>query len=577
MKDLKRFVRVAQGLEPAELVLKHGRVFQTFMGQFVHGDIAVQDGYVAGVGTYTGKSEIDLAGRFVTPGFIDGHVHIESSMLSPLEFARAVLPAGTTTVVADPHEIANVAGIKGIQYMMQASENIPLDVYFMLSSCVPATSLEDAGAVLTAKDLAPLMPDRRVLGLAELMNVPGVLCGDDEVYAKLAITGGKRVDGHAPGLSGLALMGYAAAGVSSDHECVTIEDARERLGAGMFLMLREGSAAHNLSALLPAVTAENAQFCCFVTDDRHPADLLSEGHINHMVRIAVAEGVPVARALQMATINTARYFGLKELGVIAPHYKADLLVFDDLREWKPCRVFKEGRAIAENGKALFSGEGLASESMEHTVHVANLCEADLHVPVPTGQANVIGLVPYQIVTKKLQLKVRTENGGAVSQPEQDILKAAVFERHHATGLVGTGLVQGFGLQKGALASTVAHDSHNLITIGVSDADMLCAAQELRRIGGGIAVALDGRVLGSLALPIAGLMSKLGAAEVAAEVARLVELAHGLGVRDCYDPFLTLAFLSLPVIPELKLTDRGLVDVAAFRFITVSADDRNDAE
>ncbi len=570
MKDLKRLVRTAQGIEAADLVLKNAEVFHAFTGEFIKCDIAITDGYVAGLGTYKGEREIDLSGRYVTPGFLDGHVHIESSMMSPREFSRAVIPTGTTTVVADPHEIANVAGVAGIQYMLDATENLPMNVYMMLPSCVPATPLEDSGAKLEAADLKPFLSHPRVLGLAELMNVPGVLNGDDMVYAKLQLAEHYLVDGHAPGLTGHPLMGYAAAGIHTDHECATKEQAMERLRAGMYVLIREGTAVKNLRALLPIVNADTSSFCCFAADDKIPAELLTEGYINDMVRIAIKEGIPVATALQMATINTARCFGLRDVGAIAPHYKADILVFDDLDSWKPSMVFKDGELAAEHGVMLLDPPDVSAEKIEHSMHLAPLQMEQLRMPLPGGEANVIGLIPYQILTKKFRLKVKTVKGEAVSDPENQILKLAVFERHHASGQTGLGLVKGFGLQRGALASTIAHDSHNLIVIGASDDDMMLAARELERIGGGIAIAVDGEIAGSLALPIAGLMSKEGAETVAQEVGSLIAKAHALGVCEYYAPFLTLAFLSLPVIPELKLTDRGLVDVNAFQFVSLQA-------
>ena len=569
--ELKRFVQVAQGKVPAELVLKNGQVFHSFTGEFLTADIAIESGRIAGIGSYAGRKEIDVSGRYVTPGFIDGHVHIESSMLSPLEFTRAVVPQGTTAVVTDPHEIANVAGLEGVFYMLRSDRQLPLDMYFMLPSCVPSTPLEDSGATLTAQDMAPLLEDPRVLGLAEMMNVPGVLLGDDGVYDKLTMAKRLHVEGHAPGLMGQALMGYAAAGVSSDHECLTREEGEARLRAGMYLEIREGSAAHNLQALLPLVNDRTAPFCLFVTDDRHPADLLREGHINYIVRQAVAAGMPAARAINMATVNAARYFGLRDLGVIAPRYRADLAVFDDLENWQPSMVFKDGRLAAEDGRMRLELPAVDASALKASVHLAPVRLSQLALPMAGVTANVIGLVPHQIVTKHLRMPVRTEAGCAVSDPENEILKLAVFERHQASGQVGVALMHGFGLRRGAIASTVAHDSHNLIVAGANDADMLLAVHEIERIQGGLAIVCDGQVLGSLPLPIGGLMSEQPAAEVASAVARLVDIARGLGVYECYDPFLTLAFLSLPVIPELKLTDRGLVDVNAFRFITIESE------
>lgn len=570
MKNLEHFIKVAKGEEKAQLVLKNAKVFYSFTGEFIKSDIAVENGYIAGTGSnYKGEKEIDFSGYFITPGFIDGHIHIESSMLSPLEFAKAVVPLGTTTVIADPHEIANVTGMAGIRYMLDATENIPLDAYFMLPSCVPATKLENSGGELLAEDLAELIDHPRVLGLGEMMNYPGVLAGNKEVLAKLSIAEKKRVDGHAPGLSGKNLMAYAAAGIDSDHECISKDQALERLRAGMYVMLREGSAAKNLQALLSVINPATAQFCCFAADDRHPTDLLKEGHINHMIKMAVEGGTSVATALQMATINTARYFGLADAGAIAPGYKADLLAFKD-HSWRPSMVFKDGVLVAENGKVMIKGESRVPKEIEQTMHIAPIDLAKLKISMQQGNiAQVIGLIPYQIVTKNLKMKVKVKNGEAVADAEQDILKLVVIERHHETGNIGTGLVHGFGLKKGAIASTIAHDSHNLIIIGENDKDIFRAAEELERIGGGITIVADGKVIGALSLPIAGLMSKESVTVVEKKLSLLKKEAYDLGVYEHYDPFLTLAFLSLPVIPALKLTDMGLVDVEKFTIVPVT--------
>lgn len=568
VKDIKRLIKVARGIEKADLVLKNAEVFHGFTGEFIRGDVAIADGYIAGIGNYQGQEEFDLAGKYLTPGFIDGHIHIESSMLSPAAFAEAVVPLGTTTVIADPHEIANVAGFAGVNYLLNAAEKLPLSVYVMLPSCVPASRLENSGAILEAADLAKLIDHPRVLGLGEMMNFPGVLNGDDDVLAKIIIVGDKKIDGHAPGVSGNALMAYAAAGVHSDHECVTPAEALERLRAGMYVMIREGSAAKNLLSLLPVLNPCTAQFCFFAADDRHPADLLAEGHINHMVRMAVHKGISVAMALQMATINAARYFKLNDIGLLAPQYKADILVFDDLTNWRPGLVIKAGKIIAENGRMMVPVESADDVKLERTMHVKEFDQENLKIIADGDRANVIGLVPSQIRTKALKLPVKVKDNEVVSDTESDILKLAVFERHHATGNMAVGLVNGFGLRKGAIGSTIAHDSHNLIVIGENDTDMILAAKELQKIQGGIVVVCAGEILGVLPLPIAGLMSKQRVKEVEAVLSQLKKSAYELGVKKCYDPFLTLAFLSLPVIPELKLTDRGLVDGRIFDFIPV---------
>lgn len=562
----KHLIRVAQGLEPADLVLKNAEVFHVYTGEFILCDIAIADGYIAGTGSYFGIEEIDMQGRYITPGFIDAHVHIESSMLTPYQFAKAALPCGVTTIVTDPHEIANVCGAKGIQYMLDATEQLPLNVYFMLPSCVPATDFEDSGAVLLAEDLEPFMEHPRVLGLAEVMNAPGVLQQDENVMAKLEMAGKGRIDGQAPGLTSSQLMGYAAAGITTDHECITKEQALDRLRAGIKVMLREGSAAKNMRGLLPTVNPDTAPYFMFCADDKIPAELLDSGYINYMVKAAIEEGVSVANALQIATINAARHYGIKDAGAILPGRRADLLVFDNLDEWKPRQVYKDGRLAVDNGRLLQEGRNCDSSSLEHTVNLAPVTVESFRLPLKTEMANVIGLVPYQIVTNKAVLSVKRVDGCAVSDVENDILKLAVLERHHATGNIGLGLVKGFGLKRGALASTVGHDSHNLIVIGTNDEDMLAAVQELQRIGGGICIAEDGQIRGVLPLPVGGLMTNEPALMVAKQQAEMIALAREMGVPEFYSPFLTLAFLSLPVIPSLKLTDRGLVDVDSFKFI-----------
>ena len=548
------------------MVLKNAEVFHVYTGEFILCDIAIADGYIAGTGSYFGIEEIDMQGRYITPGFIDAHVHIESSMLTPYQFAKAALPCGVTTIVTDPHEIANVCGAKGIQYMLDATEQLPLNVYFMLPSCVPATDFEDSGAVLLAEDLEPFMEHPRVLGLAEVMNAPGVLQQDENVMAKLEMAGKGRIDGHAPGLTSSQLMGYAAAGITTDHECITKEQALDRLRAGIKVMLREGTAAKNMRSLLPTVNPDTAPYFMFCADDKIPAELLDSGYINYMVKTAIEEGVSVANALQIATINAARHYGIKDAGAILPGRRADLLVFDNLDEWKPRQVYKDGRLAVDNGQLLQKGRNCDSSSLEHTVNLAPVTVESFRLPLKTEMANVIGLVPYQIVTNKAALSVKRVDGCAVSDVENDILKLAVLERHHATGNIGLGLVKGFGLKRGALASTVGHDSHNLIVIGTNDEDMLAAVQELQRIGGGICIAEDGQIRGALPLPVGGLMTNEPALMVAKQQAEMIALAREMGVPEFYSPFLTLAFLSLPVIPSLKLTDRGLVDVDSFKFI-----------
>lgn len=573
VKDLKRLVRVARGEEPADLVLKNGEVFHAFTGEFLRRDIAIVDGYVAAIGEcYSGLEDVDVEGKYVMPGYIDAHVHIESSMLSPEEFAKAAIRAGVTTIIADPHEIANVKGTEGIQYMLDATENLPFNVFFMLPSCVPSTRLEHSGAVLTADLLSDFLPHHRVIGLAEMMNTSGVLNGDHDVYAKLEMAhlAGKLIDGHAPGLGANDIMAYASTGVSTDHECNTVDQAMNRLRAGMNIFIREGTTAKNLSTLLKAVNPDTSQFISFASVDKTPADMLKGNYINIMVFSAAKEGIPVASSLQIGTINTARHFRLEDIGAIAPGYRADINVFDGATSVLPSRVYKDGKLICRNGEITVDFPVTDASSMKKSVNIKEINIDKLRIPLKEGMAHVIGLIPYQVSTKLFKLPVKKADGCVVSDVENDVLKLAMFERHHGTGNVGLGLVKGFGLREGALASTVANDSHNLVVIGANDEDMIVAAKELERIGGGITVVREGQILGSLPLPIAGLMSDKPAAEVAAKHQELIDYARQMGVNNYYSPFMTLAFLSLPVVPALKLTDMGLVDVARQKLISVEA-------
>jgi len=569
MKRIQELVDTALGNITADLVLKNANVFNVFTGLFTKGDVAVVNGYIAGVGEYSGRKEIDVTEKYITPGFIDGHVHIESAMVSPAQFACAVVPSGTTTVIADPHEIANVAGVEGLRYMLSATEQLALNVYIMLPSCVPATQLENAGATLTAKELAEFIHHPRVLGLGEMMNYPGVIHKSEDVFEKIRLAQGKLVDGHAPGLAGKELTGYIAAGICSDHECVTAEEATERLAQGMHVMLREGSAAHNLLKLLPAVNQYTVGRCLFATDDRHPEDLIEQGHINHIVKLAVAAGSDLAWVLQMATINAANYFRLDDLGAIAPGYRADLLVFDNLEDWRPSMVFKDGQLAAKNGKPLAMNFIVDDKWVRNTLHLGELSQDKLRLPSRSARARVIGLVPHQLVTTALELPMPIVQGEFVPDITRDILKLVVWERHKGTGKVGVGLLQGLGLKQGAIASTIAHDSHNLVVVGTTDEDIMLAIKEIEHIQGGLVIVSQGDILGSLPLPLAGLMTDRGISEVQGKLADLHKIARNLGVKEEYDPFMTLSFLSLPVIPALKLTDEGLVDVTTFQLVPVS--------
>ncbi len=557
-------IAVARGEEPAELRLKNAQVVNVLSAEIHPADVAIYQGRVVGFGPYEARQTIDLKGRYLCPGFIDGHVHLESSMVQPSEFARAVVPHGTTAVVTDPHEIANVLGLDGVRYILEASKGLPLTVYVMLPSCVPATSMETAGAALSAADLATLLDHPRVLGLAEMMNFPGVLFRVPEVLAKIGMAGRRPVDGHAPGLSGKDLNAYVAAGVRSDHECTTLAEAREKLRLGMHIFIREGTTARNLRDLLPLVTPANARRCSFVTDDRHPEDLLSEGHVDDLVRKAIARGLDPVTAVQMASINTAEYFGLRDMGAIAPGYRADLLVVDDLERLDIAQVFVAGQLVAQEGRFLLSPAELPRLPLQNTMHL-DWTALDFAIAAGEGPARVIGVVPGQIITERLSIQVPVKDGQAVADPAQDLLKMAVVERHRGTGNVGLGFVRGFGLRRGAIASSVAHDSHNIVVVGADDADMRAAVEAVAKMGGGQVVVAGGQVKAHLPLPIAGLMSDQPLEEVRDRIKALTAAAQALG---CVlpDPLMTMSFLALPVIPALKLTDKGLVDVEQFAIV-----------
>ncbi len=564
-EKLGRIIKVARGEEEADLLFKNARLINVLSGEVHEADVAVADTRVVGLGDYRAKEVLDLQGAYLGPGLIDGHVHIESSMLRIPEFARVVVPHGTTTVIADPHEIANVLGLDGIKYMMESSKGNPLGVYFMLSSCVPASPLETAGSRLMSYDLSPLLGEEWVVGIAEVMNYPGVLLRNEDMLEKIRIGSHKRVDGHAPHLSGRDLNAYIAAGIMSDHESSSFEEAREKLQRGMYIMIREGSVAKNMEALLPLVTPENARRCMFVSDDDDPADLLDHGHMDRIVRKAIGLGLNPVLAIQMATINTAEYFALRDLGAIAPGYRADMVIFDDFESFEIRKVFRGGRLVAENGRMLPTDIKRPEVPVRGTVNVAWIELEHFRIKAKGRQARIIGLTPNQLVTKQLVEEVKTVNGLAVADVERDILKLAVIERHLASGNTGLGFVKGFGLKRGALASSVAHDSHNLIVVGTNDLDMMTAAVEIVKMQGGLVAAAEGKVLATLRLPIAGLMSDKSAEEVRAGMNNLEEIAQDLGCTVS-TPFMAMSFLALPVIPSLKLTDKGLVDVKKFEFV-----------
>jgi adenine deaminase len=527
------------------------------------GDVAIVDGYVAGIGDYQGVEQLDATGRYVVPGFVDAHMHLESSKLLVDEFARLVLPRGTTTVVVDPHEIANVLGTDGVHWLADLCTDIPLDVYFMASSCVPASEFESPRRPLLTGDLEGLLRRRRVLGLAEMMNFPGVISGQESELAKLGLDEATHVDGHAPGVRGKALNAYAAAGIRSDHEAATVEEGRERLRAGMWLLIREASGARNLHTLLPLVREYGPGRIAFCTDDREPEHIAHEGHIDSMVRAAVAAGIPPEDALVIASHNPAQWHGLKHLGAIAPGYQADLLVLPDLERFEPELVLKAGRPIGEIPRPE------VPEWVKHTVRIGPVTAADFAVPWQGGQARVIGIVPDQILTTSLVDEPAASDGRAVADPARDLAKIAVLERHLGTGRIGIGFVRGFGLRSGALASTVAHDAHNIVVVGMSDDDMAAAVARLAETGGGVVVVDGGRVQAELPLPIAGLLSDRPLDEVVAASNTCVEAAQALGCV-LRSPFQSMAFLALSVIPSLKITDRGLVDVDRFELVPLQA-------
>ena len=573
---MSNIINVARGLEKADLVIKNANIVNVLSEEIHKGDIAICDGVIAGIGeNYSGEKEIDINGAYVTPSFIDGHVHLESTMMLPKEFVKTVLPAGTTTVIIDPHEISNVLGLHGISFMHEAVKDLPMNVYTMLPSCVPATPFETSGFDLNSYDLSLLIDKPWVLGIAEMMNFPGVLNHDKNVMAKLELakSRGKRIDGHAPYLSGKDLCGYIASGVKSDHECTTPEEAIEKLRLGVYVMMREGTAAKDLDALIPVLKTSNTRKCIFVTDDRHPADL--KEHINGMVRRVVEAGVDPIKAVQVASLNTAEYFGLKDLGAIAPGYKADLLVLPDLKTFKPDIVLKDGQVVAQDGKLAVEIPENDAIATRNSVNVRWITMDDFKIQTEgdgVKKVRALEVIPHQLITKSVMSDVQVVDGNAVSNVETDTLKICVIERHRATGNIGKEFVKGFNLKCGAIASTVAHDSHNMIVIGTNDFDMYTAAVALIKCQGGKVVVKDGEIISQLPLPIAGLMSDKEFDFVVEKCDELNKAAHSIGCK-LEDPFMTMGFLSLPVIPELKITDKGVFDTNKFDFVDIFEEEK----
>jgi adenine deaminase len=564
---LAHLISVAKGELSADLILANAKVVNVFTGEVESGNVAILGDRIAGVGDYRqAKQVLDLGGKYLAPGLINGHTHLESSMLDVGQYAKAVVPRGTLAVVTDLHEIANVCGLEGMRYVLNCARCLPLELFLMAPSCVPATThLETSGASLEVEDIRQILRRKECIGLGEVMNFPGVIGGAGAVVSKISLARGKVVDGHAPGVTGRDLNAYVAAGIYSDHESVSLDEAREKLRQGMYVMIREGSSEKNLDALLPLVTDKTYKRCLFVVDDRSCVDLLGDGDIDAVVRKAIRRGLDPVRAIQMATINTAERFRLDRLGAVAPGYIANLIVIDDLSSLQVDMVFYRGRLVAREGKPLFSAYQPSGKGLTNTVSIKPFAVEALRLSASGETSLVIEIVPGQIITKKRVEKVRVVDGVIVPDISRDILKLVVVERHKATGNIGLGLVTGFGLKKGALASSIAHDSHNIVAVGASDEDMFTAIKEIERLQGGLVIAAGGRVLASLALPIAGLLSDKPLETVVDKLERLVKLAKDLGTT-LPSPFATLSFLALPVIPELRLTDLGLVDVTTFKLV-----------
>ncbi|OAO81802.1 Adenine deaminase [Anoxybacillus flavithermus] len=565
---------VASKRQIADIVVKNGKIVNVFTHDIIEGDIAITDGKIVGIGTYDGHTIIDAQGKYVCPGLIDGHVHIESSMVTPSEFARVVVPHGVTTAITDPHEIANVSGTKGIEFMLNDSNNIPLDVYVMLPSCVPATDFEHAGATLHAEHLAPFFSHPRVLGLAEVMDYPSLLEGKQPMLAKLAaaMEANKLIDGHLAGLNETAVNVYRSANVHTDHECVTVDEALTRVQRGMYVLIREGSVAKDLHKLLPAVNTYNARRFLFCTDDKHIDELVTEGSIDHHIRLAIQAGMNPLTAIQMATLNAAECYRLYTKGAIAPGYDADFLLVEDLPSFSITHVYKKGALVAENGRATFSVAKATSidKAITQSVHAKKITKEDVQISFTRGkQANVIQIIPNHLHTKRLMTEVDVEHGVFQPSVERDLLKLVVVERHRGLG-VSVGIVNGFQLKKGAIASSIAHDSHNIIATGTNDDDIINAIEHIKHINGGLVVVDNGHVLADLPLEIGGLMTARTYEEVLGRLQTIHNALTTIGASDEFNPFITLAFLALPVIPELKLTDQGLFDVSSFQFIDVEA-------
>lgn len=563
-------VEAASGKKMADLVIKNCKIVNVFSKEIIEADVAICNDLIIGIGEYNGTREIDAGGKYVCPGLIDSHLHIESSMVTPVEFAKTVLPYGTTTIIADPHEIANVCGINGIHYMMNQTKDLPINIFFMMPSCVPATMFENNGADLTVEVMAPLKSDERILGLGEVMDYPAVISGNESILKKIDLFDSATIDGHSPGLSGKSLNAYRAAGVATDHECSTIDEVLERIRLGMYIQIREGSAAKNLEQIIKGLLKAGIGFdrCIFCTDDKHLKDIREEGHISYNIRKAIQYGVKPVEAIAMATINAAQCYKLKRLGAIAPGYSADMILLNDLETFDIESVFYRGKLIDNIDNLFSSYPTIEDRNVLNTIRIHEITAEDLIIPLEKDMAVVLSIVPGELLTKKEQMKVRVKDGAFCA--DESFSKLAVIERHKATGNIGLGIVSGFNIKNGAIAGTVAHDSHNLIVIGDNDGDMLMAVRELKKANGGFVIVSNGCVIDMLELPVAGLMSNFSAAYVEEKLKNMLEAAHKLNINKYIDPFITLSFLALPVIPEIRVTDRGLFDVTQFEFIDINA-------
>ena len=573
-QELKHLIDVAAGREPADLVIKNCMVVNVFTGRIVPGDIAVCGDRIAGIGSYEGRQTVDARGKYAAPGFIDSHIHIESCYVTPEEISRLLVPHGAATIIADPHEIVNVCGIPGLDYMMEAAKDAALDIKYMLPSCVPSTSFEHAGAIVDAAQMEEPIRRDNILGLGEFMDYPGVISASDSVLEKLLVAkkAGKLIDGHAPSVAGLELNAYAAAGIQGDHECSTVEEMNDRLERGMYVLMRQGSACHNLRTLVKGVTPENSRRCLLCSDDRQPKTIFSEGHMDNHLRICVEEGLDPVTAIRMATLNAAECFRLHDRGALAPGYRADIVLLDDLKDFRVRKVWLGGTLCAEDGRYLPQVHRHDAAAVRGSIRLKDFSAEKFKMHLTSNKVNVIGILPGGVVTKKDTAEIRLDaDGEFVWQPEQDIVKVAVLERHHYTGNVACGFLKGYGIQAGAVALSVAHDSHNIIVCGVSDQEMEAAVLALEKQQGGIVLVKDGQVIASMPLPIAGLMSDQSGEWVEQKLTEIHEKAFSqLGIQTGVEPVMTLCFMSLPVIPEMKLTDMGLFDVTEFHFIPVEA-------